>query len=266
MKAYIINLERLVERRQHVVAEAEKHGLDYEIVSAVDGGSVPSEEIRNLADMDAVSRNPEWLSDRILATSLSHRKVYEKIIADGVEIALVLEDDVTFFDNFATIADMVAEHLSGADVALLHFVSFEPLGLSSKNAKVLANGNKLVYPLTLTGVGSAAAYILTRDAAQNLFDRLIPLRTAPDSWNDFVDLQIVDRVRMLFPRAAGVVGAKSTIYVDSQTRFRSGLTEFVDKYRIPVAYSILRKWRLKNVERMSRFSITEEKSVFDREI
>jgi len=80
-----------------------------------------------------------------------------------------------------------------------------------------------------------------------------------------VDLDYVDRVRILLPRAAGLVGAKSTIYVDSQSRFKLGLTELVDKYRIPVAYSFLRKWRLRNVENMSRFVITEEKSMFDRQ-
>ncbi len=264
MKSYIINLERSLERRQHVIAEAEKHGLNFEIIPAVDGGTVPSSEIQKLADMEAVSRHREWLSDRMLATSLSHRKVYEKIIAEGIDVALVLEDDVTFFDDFANIAEIVCEQLSGAEVALLHYVSFEPLSLSSQGATLLAKGRKLLYPLTLTGVGSAAAYLVTRRAAQNLFERLIPLRTAPDSWNDFIDFEYVDRVRMVYPPVAGVIGAKSTIYVDSQSRFRSGLTELVDKCQIPIAYSFLRKWRLRNVENMSRFSITEEKSVLDR--
>lgn len=263
MKTYIINLERSVERRKHIIAEAEKQGLDFEIVEAIEGGAVPTGEILKFADMEVVSRHPEWLTVRMLAGALSHRKACEKMLVDGVETALVLEDDVELFEEFAMIASSAASRLSGSEIALLHYVSFEPLGLSEHNLRFVEHGRKLMFPMTLVGVGSAAAYVITREAAKSITDKVIPLRTAPDGWNDFVSLGFVEKVRMVYPPAAGVVGAKSTIYLDSQSAFRTRLTEFLDKYRVPILYRFFRNHRLRNVAAMSRFYLTDERSKFD---
>lgn len=265
MKTYIINLERSVDRREHIIREAERCGLDYTIVKAIDGGTVPEQEILEYADTEIVSRHRSWLSNRALATALSHRNVFEKIIADEVEVALVLEDDVKLSESFTKIATEVANTLSEAEIALLHSVSFEPLRLSTINAMKISEHHKLMYPMFLNGVGSAAAYLITRQGAKNLFEKLIPLGTAPDSWNDFVEKGWLDRVRVLYPSAASVIGAKSTIYVGSQHWLRSRVTEFVDKHRIPIVYSYLRNQRLKNVEKMSQFVETETPSQFDRD-
>ena len=53
------------------MAEAERIGLDYEIVPAIDGGEVPIEELYKVADIEAVKGSPKWLSPRVLATQLS---------------------------------------------------------------------------------------------------------------------------------------------------------------------------------------------------
>ena len=37
MRAYVINLARSFDRRAHITAELEKAGLEYEIITAVDG-------------------------------------------------------------------------------------------------------------------------------------------------------------------------------------------------------------------------------------
>ena len=37
MHAYVINLARSLDRRAHITAELKKTGLDYEIITAVDG-------------------------------------------------------------------------------------------------------------------------------------------------------------------------------------------------------------------------------------
>ncbi len=264
MRTYIINLKRSVDRRAHIIKEAERCELDYKIVEAVDGGAVPEEEILRHTDMEVVSRHRDWLSNRAIATSLSHRKVYEAIISDNVEVALILEDDARLLENFSSVLEAIPKRVKGSEVVLLHYISFAPLGLSTQSEVELVDGRKLMFPLHLEGVGSAAAYVITQAAARKLFDNLLPLQTAADSWYDFTARGWLEKVRVLYKPVVSLIGAKSTIYIDSQSGFRSKLTELVDRYRIPVFSTYLRRKRLANVAKMSKFYITEEKSGYDQ--
>lgn len=263
MKAYIINLKRSVKRRRDILAQAEEQGLDFEIVEAIDGGAVPPQELHKLADMAVVMRHRSWLSDRTLATALSHRRAYEKFLEDGGSTALIIEDDALLFDGIAAIAQSAADVLIGPEIALLHYVSFAPLGLSAQNSARISADTELMYPMTLDGVGSAAAYLVTRDGAQSLVDKVIPVRSASDSWNDFVAFGYLDRVRMVYPEPAGVIGAKSNISIEGQNRIRFAVTQLADRYQIPILSSFFRNQRLKTVRAMSQFFVTDERSPFD---
>ncbi len=177
MKTYIINLERSEKRHEHILAEVKKLGLDFEIVRAIDGGLLSESEIEAIADMPVVSKVRDWLTNRMLATSLSHKKVYETILAQGVDVACVLEDDVQLYPEFVHVLNHLKSSLNGPEVALLHYISFRPLGLSTVNALDLSLVRKLMFPMALDGVGSAAAYVITREAAESLVQNLLPLST-----------------------------------------------------------------------------------------
>lgn len=262
MKTYIINLKRSTERRKHIIQEVERQGLDYEIVEAVDGGAVPENEILRFADMEVVSKHRDWLSNRALATSLSHLSVYKRIVAGNEDFAMVLEDDVALGNGFRSVANAVGKNLSGAEVALLHYVSFSELQLSTHDSLSLDDQHRALYPMFLEGVGSAAAYLITQKAAQSLCDSLIPLKTAADSWNEYLGNSFISRIRMVDPMPVSVIGAKSTIYVGTQNLFRIWLTESVDRYQVPLLSNYFRRRRLANVERMSQVCYTSSPSPF----
>ena len=264
MKTYITSLKRSTARKRHIIPEAQKHGLDFEIIDGIDASLVSEDEIYRYADMTRVNQFPEWLSRGMLAACLTHCMIYEKMLADGAECAIVLEDDAKLFDGFKEIAESCAAQLSGAEIVLLHYVCFDPLGLSRHSALPLVCGRELLYPMTLKRVGSAAAYIITREAAASICEKILPLRTATDCWEDFIDFGFVERVRIAYPPCAGVIGAKSGLSFDSQSRFRTYFTNFVDRYGIPFFYSLFRKSRLRSVEAMSRFYLADEQSPYDR--
>lgn len=256
MKTYIINLKRSLGRRKNAVQEAERHGLDYEIIEAIDGGELSDDEIYRFADQDAITKYPHWLTKRALATSLSHLKVYQQLISDNADYAIVLEDDVSLGENFLSTAHETQKNMSDGDVVLFHYFSFEPLQLSTAIATELDNGRRLLFPMFLDGVASAAAYLISRGAAQSLAASLIPLKTAADSWNDFLALGYVSSVRVVDPISVSVIGAKSTIHVESQNPARVWLTEFADKYYVPFLSNFFRKRRLYNIEQMSKVEYT----------
>src|SRR5215469_4062057 len=98
MHAYVINLARSTDRRAHITAELKKTGLDYEIVTAVDGREL------DLSDPALIDPSMPYIDPSLpivdtglaagsAGAALSHLSVYRKIIADGLDKALVLEDD-----------------------------------------------------------------------------------------------------------------------------------------------------------------------------
>ena len=122
MYAYVINLARSVDRRAHITAELKKTGLDYEIITALDGrGSFLDLRDRTIVD-PALTYMTQFLPGTAGA-ALSHLSAYRKIIADGLDEALVLWDDVTLPADLGSLADAVAAQLAGAEVALLSYGS-----------------------------------------------------------------------------------------------------------------------------------------------
>jgi glycosyl transferase family 25 len=264
MKAYILNLERSAKRRDSIVAEANRIGLDYEIVPAIDGGAVPIEDLHKLADMEAVNTYPDWLSPRVLATQLSHRRAYERILEDGLDYGIVLEDDARLTKILKTVALSAFENLHDGEVALLHFgsPSRSPITLSKAGKVELELGYGLYLPMTVEDLGSAAAYIVTKKAAKQLVDGLLPLHTSADTWNVFVYSGMIDRLRMVYPMPASISGEKSTISIDTQTSLRARLTEIIDKYRVPLLNAIIQRLRLWVIERQSTIIFSDEPSPF----
>ena len=90
MHAYVINLARSRDRRAYITAHLNQIGIDHEIVTGIDGHSLDLSDQRIIA--------PEFHTNAYLrparaGCALSHLAVYRKIIEDGLDVALVLEDD-----------------------------------------------------------------------------------------------------------------------------------------------------------------------------
>jgi glycosyl transferase, family 25 len=197
LHAYVINLANSLDRRAHVTAELEKACLDYEVVTAIDG--------RELDLHDHATIAPSFLANvRCLAgaagCALSHLDVYRKIIDDGLDMALVLEDDVILPADLGSLADAVGKHLVGAEVALLSFDSRNPpCKMSREGLTQLPSARQLVLPIDIWQPLSGAAFIITREACERMIERALPLRTVADEWCFFYREGILDRVRCVVP-------------------------------------------------------------------
>src|ERR1700728_3847710 len=121
VRAYVINLARSADRRAHITAGLQATSLDFEFITAIDAGDL------DFSDPETAARLAPSFFDRFrpgeAACAMSHASAYQKILADGPEWALVLEDDLTVPAELAAIADAVAARLEGAEVALLNFDS-----------------------------------------------------------------------------------------------------------------------------------------------
>jgi hypothetical protein len=86
IKAYCINLERRQDRKESAMKEFAKHKIDVEFITAIDGSQILFDEIKVY--------NKEY------ACSVSHYKVWQDILKNNYDQALIFEDDIHLVDNF----------------------------------------------------------------------------------------------------------------------------------------------------------------------
>jgi glycosyl transferase family 25 len=193
--AYIINLARSADRRAHITAQLKNIGIDYELVAAVDGQEL---DLHDTAKIDPAFLKVEY-SAGAAGCALSHLNVYAKIIADGLDKALVLEDDVIVPADLGRLADAVAEQLTGAEIALLNFDNPAPVRMSSEGAVRLPAERLLALPIDISQPRSSAAYVVTREACERLVKTIMPVRVLADAWWHFYREGALDRVRCVAP-------------------------------------------------------------------
>lgn len=260
MKTYIINLERSVTRREHILREVEKCGLDYELVKAIDGSALSEDELELLCDMDTVRRAPEWLNRGIIGASLSHLSTYKKILEEGHEIALILEDDMILPDNFQEIISNVEKNIRNNEIVSLYYFSFKPCLLSKAGAVKLDEKYSMYYPMDCGQAVSAGGIVITREACKSLVKVIPPIRLGPDDWGAFYKIGGIESFRCVYPRPLDLALFKSTIASTIQSSFRAKFTQFVDDKKIPPFYQVLKFFRSRNLREMLTVEFVEEKS------
>jgi glycosyl transferase family 25 len=196
VRAYVINLARSTDRRAHITAELQKAGLDYEIMTAVDGRDL---DLSDRAIIDPAFTYMCQLLQGTAGAALSHLNAYRKIVADGLDVALVLEDDVILPADLSSLADAVADQLTGAEVALLSYGSYRFCALSSEGSVQLPSSRLLALPIEIRTVNSGGAYIITREACERMIKCVLPVRVNPDDWWYFYREGALDRVRCVMP-------------------------------------------------------------------
>jgi glycosyl transferase, family 25 len=203
--SYVINLARSLDRRAHITAELKKAALDYEIITAVDGRDLDLGD-RTIIDPSLPYIDPSLpvvdsgLAAGTAGCALSHLSVYKKIIADGLDEALVLEDDVMLPADLASLSEAVAYQLAGAEVALLSYDSPDPCMMSLEGSIHLSSSRALALPIDISQPRSTGAYIITREACERMFKSLLPVRVQADSWWFFYREGLLDRVRCVVPQ------------------------------------------------------------------
>lgn len=264
VRAYVINLARSPDRRRHITRELKKAGLDYEIVEAVDGRDL------DLSDTAIVDPSLPFIDPSLpivdiglaagtAGAALSHLRTYRKIIADGLDEALVLEDDVRLPPDLSELADAVTDHLVSAEVVLLSFDSPDPCRMSVEGSIRLPNSRMLALPIDLCQPTSAAAYIVTRKACERLVEYLQPIRVQPDAWWFFYREGLLDRVRCVVPLPvrkdpsfASTIGSYSL-----GTGLKGRLAAPLVQHKIPFLHQALRFRRQRIFDRRNRSELVD---------
>lgn len=188
---FVINLKTSRERREACERQLRRLGLTPTFVEAVDGRKMSDAGIAAVVDEEGrLRRAPQPLSKGEVGCYLSHLAVLEKIVAEDIPQALVMEDDLLAGDELPAILDALAtKPLPPYDLI--------KLGISEPQVKAftaitpLAGEARLVRHHNV--VNSNLAYVITKAGAERFLRYARPIRYPVDvamnrSWRHGLDI------------------------------------------------------------------------------
>ena len=147
--------------------------IEFERVSAVYGKDLSVEErkkcFRPFHSFVACARR---LTDGEVGCSLSHLKIYQKMVNDDIQSALVLEDDIVIVDGFKR---QIEECEKLIDVARPQVVVLSNFSLNPPTDEFVGL-ERIHYAMCTDG------YIITLPAARIILDCNYPVVVQADSW------------------------------------------------------------------------------------
>lgn len=166
---FVISLPHETARQAKIAGQLRKFGMDYEIFPATPWEAMTAED---RAFYNARRRRlalGKDLYDAEIACTLSHKRVIEKIVADGLPYALVLEDDCVMCDEFP---DIIAALL--ARPALWDLVRFfgNEKHEQRRHRRLAGLGEKFSLVRIATSPGEAHCYLLNQHAARKMLRAL----------------------------------------------------------------------------------------------
>lgn len=161
--AYVINLDRSVDRWQHIRDQALQFGVNVERVAAVDGSQVNAHQYSDYNYEAFIRANGRPMLPEEYGCYLAHLKALRAFLAGDAESAVILEDDVDLQSDLVVRAAAISVVAQFADVIKLlnhRAIGFRPIARSGFGDIV---GKCFFGPQ-----GSAACYLVTREGAENL--------------------------------------------------------------------------------------------------
>ena len=189
LSVWMINLDRAVPRRDAMEARLAALGLKYTRFSAVDGAAewetlVPS------VDIAAFQRNTgRDVMKGEIGCYHSHLRVWRMLVQSNAPMALVLEDDVVFHDDFLSVLKLGIAQSDNWD-----FLKFNKIRAKHPQLKFSAESYDFnAYHGPSTGFG---CYLIKRELAARLIPAMMPI-TRP------IDIE-ADRIHVHHYRHLGI--------------------------------------------------------------
>jgi glycosyl transferase, family 25 len=242
MKVFVINLERSPDRRAYMSDQLRQQSLDFDFITATDYKHISDPDYDRLCAVDAVRNNP-FFTKGVLACALSHVEAYKRVIAEDLDMALILEDDVALGKDFKDLLALVESEIKKDEI--ISFIYFSHYGdtsyLSNIDKKPLNNQYSLVYPVNIEEVSCAMAYVVTKEVARRMLGIAVPVYGPADYWGGFFKRKVFTSFRCVSPVPVEPASFRSVINYAASKTIKSRIAAFVRKNKIPVLYSFLQK-------------------------
>jgi glycosyl transferase, family 25 len=188
MRIFVINLVGNVDRRNSIVGQLDRLGLEYDVVPAVSGKELSAEELACHYDDKRFKRSEgRRAAPGEIGCALSHIGVYRRIVNEDIPRALILEDDAWLNPNLPMILEAMSDNVEPSEAQVFLLTWFVSL---SRVPRI-----KLWSSYELGHVKKAYCshgYVVTQSAARRLTDVLYPVKRVADCWDWLIQHRIVE--------------------------------------------------------------------------
>ncbi|MFM0094526.1 glycosyltransferase family 25 protein [Paraburkholderia nemoris] len=174
MKIFVINLDKSTDRLSHMTTQLDRLGCAWERFPALGPAQIESlTQTLKLPLMRGVCTTPEK------GVALSHYSIWKKMLAEGIDHALVLEDDVHFCESARIFVESVEEQIARGlryDIIKIEtflagiFVDRKGINLADRTGLHRLRSNH----------GGTAAYIISSDGCRKMIERYATADRAVD--------------------------------------------------------------------------------------
>lgn len=120
LEIFVINLKKDIEKKDYMLELGNNNSLNFSFIDATYGKDLSEDELHKVyAKEKALNYSKRGLALGEIGCALSHKKIYQKIINEKIEVALVLEDDISFDMNLSVILKSLAKLPNDWEVLLL---------------------------------------------------------------------------------------------------------------------------------------------------
>lgn len=121
IKIFVISLKASKGRRKKIKSQMQRFGLKFEFFDAIDARkSVPKKYIDKI-DYNIIRKNlGRDMTTGEIGCALSHSLVYEKLVAENINQAIIMEDDAILSKEFGELVKSETLQQSNFDMIMLH--------------------------------------------------------------------------------------------------------------------------------------------------
>ena len=115
-----------------------------------------------------------------IAINLSHYTCWYNLVNSNCDYALILEDDVKLLPTFKKDMKKILKNVSNINFSILHLWNGNWADTNYKLSYVKGRKNNTIYRETIPYNAGAVAYIISKDYAQFLLKRGLPIKMQQD--------------------------------------------------------------------------------------
>lgn len=195
-----------MERRKFIKSQLDNQNLNYEFITAIYGKKLTTEEIQKLYDKKKAKKYYfRELNPSEIGCALSHKFIYQKMINEGIERAIILEDDITIKSDFSNILEYLENIPINKYLIKLERLHWGEWGIEGdKNAKKplftpwlkTKLNNEYFFGFTFNNPSLTWGYYIDLAAAKKMYSIMPKIFLVADGWyyyRKFIRLRILNK-------------------------------------------------------------------------
>jgi GR25 family glycosyltransferase involved in LPS biosynthesis len=189
-------------RQENIKSQLNALDLSFEFFTGIDGRKLSNNELLEYYDSNKANKySGRDLTRGEIGCALSHKYIYKKMIADNIQRAIVLEDDITIDQEFPLVVSRL-EHLA-INNYIIKMDTAEKQTVPWHRTS-LGDGYFIEHPLS--SISATLGYYIDIEAAKTMLKIIDKIFLVADYWvyfKSFIKLRILSKKIILINNSFG---------------------------------------------------------------